>query len=160
MKPSLTRQVLALLGFLAVCFVAAGFGAAVTQPNVETWYAGLVKPAWTPPNGAFPPVWTALYTLMAVGAWLVWREVGLHRGATPLGIFSVHLLFNVGWSTLFFGLHSPGSALLELVVLWVFILATIISFWRRVPLAGLLLVPYLAWVTFAGALNAAIVWLN
>lgn len=124
------------------------------------WYAGLAKPAWNPPNWLFGPVWTVLYILMAVAAWLVWRRQGLAGAALPLLVFVVQLVLNAMWSWLFFGLQRPGVALAEILVLWVAILVTILLFFRVRSVAGILLIPYLLWVSFAAVLNFTIWRLN
>ena len=152
--PSAVDGAVALVGWLALCFAAAAVGARY-QPGA--WYAGLRKPAWNPPSWLFAPVWTVLYAMMGVAAWLVWREAGLSR---EIGLFVVQLALNAAWSWLFFGLRRPGLAFADIVVLWLCILATLSAFWSVRPLAALLLVPYLAWVTFAAALNAALWRLN
>jgi tryptophan-rich sensory protein len=108
----------------------------------------------------FGPVWSLLYLLMGISAWQVWRKTGFRAAAVPLGWFGVQLVLNAAWSGLFFGLQSPGAALIEIVLLWGAILATTIAFWRRSALAGWLMLPYLAWVSFAVALNLAIWNLN
>ncbi len=131
-----------------------------TAPSIPTWYAGLAKPGWNPPNWVFGPVWSALYLSMAVAAWLVWRQAGWAGAARPLGLFGAQLVLNVLWSILFFGLHRPDLAFGEILILWAFILATLVLFWRWSKAAGLLLVPYLAWVTFASVLNFAVWRLN
>jgi len=154
------RQWLGLAAFITVCFLAAGIGSMATTPSIPTWYAGLAKPAWNPPNWVFGPVWTVLYLSMAVAAWLVWRQRGWTSSARPLGLFCAQLVLNVLWSCIFFGLHRPGLAFAEILLLWVFILGTLLLFWQRSVAAGLLLAPYLAWVTFASALNFAIWRLN
>ena len=142
------------------CFAAAAVGAMFTNPNVPGWYANLAKPSWTPPGWVFGPVWSLLYLLMGISAWQVWRKTGFRAAAMPLGWFGVQLVLNAAWSGLFFGLRSPGAALIEIVLLWGAILATTIAFWRRSALAGWLMLPYLAWVSFAVALNLAIWNLN
>ena len=147
---------LALVAFLAVTFSAAGIGGLATAPNIPTWYAGLAKPSWTPPDWLFGPVWTLLYLSMAVTAWLVWRN----GGRWPLVPFAVQLAFNAAWSWLFFGMHSPAFGFVDIVLLWAAIAATTIFFWRRSAVAGLLLLPYLVWVSFAAVLNLAIWRLN
>ncbi len=116
-------------------------------------YLPLVKPAWTPPNWVFGPVWTALYLMMAVAAWRVWLAGPWRRTARPLGLFAVQLALNVLWSVLFFGLRMPGAALVEIGILWAAILATTLAFFRHCRLAGGLMVPYLLWVSYAVALN-------
>jgi translocator protein len=151
------RSVLALAGWLGVTFAAASMGALF--PPGE-WYAHLQKPAWNPPNWIFGPVWTALYTVMAVAAWMVWKRGGFAGQRLTLLLFLMQLLFNAVWSPLFFGLHRPGLALADLLLLWLALLATVAAFWRAHRFAGAMLVPYLVWVTFAGALNLAIWRLN
>lgn len=148
---------LGLAGWLLLCYGAAVVGG---QFSPGPWYERLDKPAWTPPGAVFGPVWALLYTLMAVAAWLVWKERGFRRGRAPLVLFLVQLALNVAWSALFFGARQPGLAMLDLALLWLAILATLIAFWRVRPIAGALLLPYLLWVTYAGSLNFAIWWLN
>jgi tryptophan-rich sensory protein len=155
-----STQWIGLVVLIAICFAAAGLGSLVTTPRIPDWYAGLAKPTWTPPNWIFGPVWSCLYLMMAVAAWLVWRQAGLTGAKLPLALFAIQLALNSLWSALFFGLQNPGVAALEIVLLWVAILATLIAFWKRSPWAGGLLVPYLGWVSFAAALNVAIWRLN
>jgi translocator protein len=143
---------------IAVCLAAAGIGSVLTQPALKDWYVGLAKPAWTPPNWLFGPVWTILYIAMAFAAWLIWQRTNLT--AVPMQLFLVQLLLNVAWSAVFFTLRSPGAAFVEIVFMWGAILITTIAFLRIVPLAGWLMIPYLAWVTFAAGLNFAIWRLN
>ena len=143
---------------LIVCFTAAGVGSVATFPKIENWYASLVKPSWTPPDWIFGPVWSILYLSMAIAAWLVWRQSGFL--SIPLAIFVMQLILNAAWSWLFFGLQNPGIAFIEILFLWTAIAATIMTFWQRSALAGLLLVPYFCWVTFACFLNFAIWRLN
>lgn len=157
---SLAKQTVGLVVLLAVCLGAAALGSAATVPRIDEWYAALDKPSWTPPSWVFGPVWTVLYIAMAVAAWLVWRQAGLAAARWPLGLFAVQLGLNVAWSWLFFGLRSPALGLIDILLLWIAIAATLASFWRRTTAAGLLLAPYLAWVTFAAVLNSAIWWLN
>ena len=154
------RQSAALVLCVGVCFAAAAVGARFTSPNVPGWYANLAKPSWTPPSWVFGPVWSVLYLLMAISAWQVWRRTGLRTAMVPLALFGIQLVLNVAWSGLFFGLRRPGAALIEIVLLWVAILATMIAFRQRSALAGWLMLPYLAWVSFAVALNLAIWNLN
>jgi tryptophan-rich sensory protein len=149
---------LALLAFLAVCFVVAGIGGAVTRTTVDTWYPTLAKPAFSPPDWVFGPVWTVLYATMALAAWLVWRRIGWQGGA--LVLFFVQLALNLLWSILFFGLQLVGLALIDIVVLVIVIAMTTIVFWRVDWRAGLLFVPYLIWVGYAATLNGAIWHLN
>ena len=149
--------ILGAIGSLAITFGAAWLGARFLP---DEWYRQLAKPTWTPPNSIFAPVWTVLYLLMAVAAWLVWKDYGLAGALFPLILFILQLLLNAAWSWLFFGRHRPDTALLDIVILWVVLLATLISFWNLVPLAGLLLIPYLAWVSFATVLNWTIWRMN
>jgi len=154
---SVGQSIIGAIVALVVTFGAAAVGAGFP---VDGWYEGLIKPAWNPPNWLFGPVWGVLYLLMAVAAWLVWRKSGLSGAAVPLGLFGLQLVLNAAWSWLFFGLHRPGVALVEIVLLWAAILVTMISFWRVQPSAGWLLLPYQLWVTFATALNFALWRLN
>lgn len=151
---------LGLAGFLAACFVVAGVGGWLTSLGVPEWYTTLRKPVWNPPSWLFGPVWTTLYAMMAVAAWLVWKDAGFDGATTALTLFVIQLLLNMAWSGIFFGLRSPGWALVEILVLWIAILATTALFFRHSAWAGALMMPYLLWVGFATALNAAIVRLN
>jgi translocator protein len=154
------KQAVGLVVLIAICFAAAAAGGAATYPRIEGWYAALTKPSWTPPDWLFGPVWTVLYLGMAVAAWLVWRQKGLSGARGPLILFAVQLGLNVAWSWLFFGLHSPRLGFVDIILLWIGIAATMVAFWRRSTAAGLLFVPYLAWVTFAAVLNYSIWQLN
>lgn len=154
------RDGVGLMVAIVVCFAAAGIGSLATVGAIPTWYAALHKPSWNPPNWIFGPVWSLLYLMMAVAAWQVWRTAGWSGARLALGLFAIQLVLNVGWSVVFFGLHRPGWAFVEIVVLWCAILATLLLFRPISPLAALLLVPYLAWVSFASALNFAIWRLN
>jgi len=151
---STADSVIGLVGWLVLCFGAAAIGARF-KPGA--WYAALRKPSWTPPSWLFAPAWTLLYAMMAVAAWLVWRQTGF---SGEVGLFVLQLALNAAWSWLFFGLHRPALAFADIVALWLAILATLVAFWAVRPLAGGLLVPYLAWVTFAAALNGAVWRLN
>jgi tryptophan-rich sensory protein len=142
--------------FVAVSFAAAGIGSLFTTPAIPGWYESLRKPAWTPPNWLFGPVWTLLYLAMAAAAWLVWRERGFAGARLALALFFVQLTLNALWSILFFGMRRPGAALLEIALLWAAIFATMAAFWQVSRAAGWLFVPYLWWVTFAMFLNYAI----
>jgi len=157
---SATRAAFGLAVFIAVCFGAAFLGSVFTTGSIPVWYAKLNKPFWTPPNWVFGPVWSALYLMMAFAVWLVWRQAGLAAAALPITLFALQLVLNLAWSGLFFGLHMPGAALAEIVVLWCAILATLLAFWRSTPIAGILLLPYQLWVTFAAILNFAIWRMN
>ena len=120
------------------------------------WYKQLHKPRWRPPDWLFAPVWTVLYVAIGLSGWLVWLEAGIAGAALPLSIYAVQLLLNAAWTPIFFGLHRPRLAMVEIMVLWAAILATIIMFRPVSAAAALLLVPYLAWVSFAAALNLSI----
>lgn len=159
-RPSSLLQVVGLVGWVALCFLAAGIGSAATTPQVPDWYATLEKPSFNPPAWVFGPVWTILYLMMAVAAWLVWRIGGWRPVALALVVFCAQLALNTLWSILFFGLQSPTVAAVEIVVLWLAILATILLFWKHQPVAALLLAPYLAWVSFAAVLNFSIAAMN
>ena len=124
------------------------------------WYDRLQKPSWNPPNWIFGPVWTVLYTTMAIAAWLVWKRGGFAAQRVALTLFLLQLLFNALWSPLFFVLHHPGLAFADLLLLFLALVATVAAFWKARTLAGALLLPYLGWVIFAGALNLAIWRLN
>jgi len=150
-------EILGAVGWLILTFGAAALGARFLP---DAWYRGLHKPAWNPPNSIFAPVWTVLYLLMAAAAWLVWRRYGIGGALFPLILFVAQLLLNAAWTWLFFGLHRIREALIDIAVLWATILATLIAFWRLEPLAGILLLPYLAWVSFAAMLNRTIWRMN
>lgn len=154
------RSILALAGFLAACFAVAGVGSWFTSMGMPNWYMSLEKPSWQPAAWVFGPVWSTLYVFMAVAAWLVWRRAGFGGATAALTLFFVQLGLNLAWSGIFFALQAPVLALGELVILWAAILATAVLFVRHSRWAALLMVPYLLWVTFAGALNTAIVFLN
>ncbi len=147
-----------LCGFIVLCLAVGGLAGAFTSQAVVEWFPTLKKPLLNPPNWVFAPVWTALYLMMAVAAWRAWM-----KGATATGVlgwFYVQLALNFLWSFLFFGAHAIGLALIELVVLWITIAITGSKFWQLDKTAGLLFVPYLAWVSFATYLNAGLWWLN
>lgn len=154
---SIQKSILGAIVALALTFAAGYIGSRFT---VGEWYAALSKPSWNPPNWIFGPVWSLLYILMAISAWIVWREKGIAGAIFPLSIFLLQLMLNAAWSWLFFGLHRPSWAFAEIAVLWLAILANTILFWRIKTIAGMLLVPYLAWVTFAAVLNYTLMRLN
>ena len=153
------KQILGLIIALLVCFAAAAVGGLATQRAPE-FYAALSRPAWAPPASVFGPVWTLLYILMAVAAWLVWKERGLARARVPLGLFVLQLILNSLWSWLFFAWQRGLMAELEIVLLLALIALTLVAFWRVRPIAGALLLPYLAWVAYATALTFALVQRN
>ena len=154
-----TKQFLGLIGWLVLSFAASAVGA-VASIQAQSFYGQLVQPAWAPPPTVFGPVWTLLYTLMAIAAWLVWRVGGVRSHRLALSFFLVQLAFNALWSWLFFAWHLGALAFADILLLWILIVATLVSFWRIRPLAGLLLVPYLLWVSFAAALNYSLWQLN
>ena len=149
-----------LVALLLLCLGVGQWGAAVSLEPVRSWYPTLIKPAWTPPDWVFPVAWTILFILMAVAAWLVWRAAPLARIRLAGAVFFIQLLLNGLWSTLFFGLRNPSYGLIEIVVLWLAILATILLFRPVSKLAAWLLLPYLLWVSYATALNFEIWRLN
>ncbi len=142
---------------IAVVALAAGVGSRFMP---DAWYRNLAKPSFNPPDWIFGPVWTLLYLLMAIAAWLVWLRRLARRQSRAHPVCREARGLNTAWTPLFFGLHEIGWALADLAVLWLVIAATLISFWRIRPLAGVLLAPYLSWVSFAAALNFAIWRLN
>jgi tryptophan-rich sensory protein len=148
---------LALLLWILLCFTAAAGGGFVMTGD---WYAMLSKPTWNPPSWVFGPVWTLLYIMMGVSAWLVWKEGGFAQQRKPLTLFLVQLVLNAIWTPLFFGAHELGIAFAEILLLWLAILATILAFRRVSTTAAWLLVPYLLWVSFASVLNATLWWMN
>lgn len=145
----------ALAGWLVLCFAAAAIGGFASS-NAGEFYNQLNRPSWAPPPWLFAPVWTLLYAMMAVAAWLVWTERGWAKGQWPLRLFVVQLAANALWTWLFFEWHLGAVAFAEIVVLWLLIAATAAVFWRIHKLAGALLLPYLLWVSFATALNYAL----
>lgn len=153
--------VLKLVVSLAVVLAAGAVGSLATAKAIPTWYKGLAKPSFNPPEWLFGPAWTALYLMMAVAAWLVWKQgIGAAGVKLALAVFLVQLVLNALWSVFFFGLRSPLAGLVNIIVLWLVILATIVLFFRVSTAAGILLLPYIGWVTFAAVLNAAILRLN
>lgn len=152
-------QAVGLLCWLLLTFAAAGLGAAASV-NAGSFYAQLMRPAWAPPGWLFGPVWTLLYTMMGVAAWLVWRAHGFRGAGTALLLYVLQLLANALWTWLFFQWRQGALAFAEIVVLWLVLLATVLAFRRLNAWAALLLLPYLAWVSFAGALTYATWQLN
>lgn len=146
---------------IVVSELAGIFGSVFTAPSIPTWYAGIVKSALNPPAWVFGPVWTTLFVFMGIAAFLVWKK-GLDRRDVKiaLSIFLGQLVLNALWSIIFFGLHSPGGAFIEVIFLWLAILATIIVFAKISKAAAWLLAPYILWVSFAGYLNYSIWILN
>ncbi len=153
--PTKSKPILGLLAWLLVCFSAAAIGG-LASAQASGFYASLVRPSWAPPGWLFGPVWTLLYIAMAISAWIVWQSGGFSKARLPLGLFLVQLAFNALWTWIFFVWRLGALAFIEILVLWALILATLIAFWRLRPIAGVLLLPYLAWVTFASLLTWAI----
>lgn len=156
---SMQRQIVGLIAWLAVVFATAAIGAAASV-QAGPFYATLTRPSWAPPGSVFGPVWTILYAMMALAAWLVWREGGFGVARAALVLFLVQLATNALWSWLFFAWHRGALAFADIVVLWVLVLATLVRFWQVDRLAGALLLPYLLWVSFAAALNWSVWRLN
>ncbi|MGN2243291.1 TspO/MBR family protein [Frateuria sp. GZRR33] len=154
-----SRPWLGLAGWWLLSFAAAAIGA-LASIQAAAFYGQLAQPSWAPPASVFGPVWTVLYALMGVAAWLVWREAGQPGRRVALVLFVVQLAFNALWSWLFFAWHLGGWAFADIVVLWLLLVATVVAFWRVRAIAGALLLPYLAWVSFATALNWAVWRLN
>ena len=155
----MARQFIGLLGWLLLCFVASAIGA-IASIQAESFYQQLTQPAWAPPAWVFGPVWTTLYAMMAISAWLVWRIDGFRAQSTALTLFLVQLAVNSLWSWLFFAWHLGSLSFIDIILLWLLIVLTLLAFWRVRVLAGLLLVPYLLWVSFAAVLNYSIWQLN
>lgn len=158
--PTRQNQWIFLLGFVSITFLVSYLGAWLTFESVSTWYQTLVKPPLTPPDWVFGPVWTLLYGFMALAAWLVWRQGGMQQNKTAMQLYFIQLVINLGWSYMFFYLQAPLAAFLEILLLWALILWTLLSFRKAYSPAGVLLVPYLLWVSFAAYLNAGIWILN
>ena len=146
--------------FVLSSFAAGALGSWFTAASVNTWYVSLNKPSFNPPNWIFGPVWTTLDLMMAVSAWLVWRSGGWGNGRAALTLYFIQLVLNLLWSVVFFGLRQPGLAMLEIVVLLAAIAATAVASMPVSKPAFWLLIPYMAWVTFAGVLNFRIWQLN
>ncbi len=153
------KQMVGLLGWLVFSFAASAIGA-LASVRAATFYQQLAQPVWAPPSSVFGRVWSVLYALMGIAAWLVWREGGWRAQRAALTLFVGQLAVNALWSWLFFAWHRGATAFADIVLLWLLLLFTISAFWRVRPLAGALLLPYLAWVTFAAALNYAVWQLN
>ncbi len=154
-------EILKLVICIIICQSAGFIGSVFTSPSIPTWYATLKKPSFTPPNWLFAPVWITLFTLMGISAFLVWRK-GLddQQVKKALIIFAVQLIFNTLWSVAFFGLRSPLAGLIVISILWIAILLTILNFFKISMTSGLLLIPYILWVSFAAVLNLSILILN
>jgi len=150
------RSALLLATFLVATLLVGALGSLAGSDSVRTWYPTIEKPAWTPPAWLFGPVWTLLYVAMATAAWRVVARDGVLAARLPLALFGLQLALNGAWSWVFFGARAPAAAFVEIVFLWIAVLATTVSFAARSRLAGWLMAPYLAWTTFAAVLNAEI----
>jgi tryptophan-rich sensory protein len=155
------KLILKLVACIALCEGAGLIGAIFTTPAISTWYATLKKPSFQPPNWLFAPAWTLLFLLMGIALYLIWNKgLPFAQVRTAVIFFAIQLALNILWSVLFFGAKLPLAGLIEIALLWVAILLTILRFWPLSRPAGILLLPYILWVSFATALNAAIVLLN
>lgn len=156
----MAKTILGLLGWFLITFIAAGIGA-WGSASAPSFYQSLSLPSWAPPASLFGPVWTVLYSLMAIAAWLVWKRAGfLGVARTALLLYLLQLVANALWSWAFFAWHQGSLAFGIIIVLWAVLLVTLVRFWRIKPVAGMLLLPYLAWISFAAALNFAVWQLN
>ena len=153
------KKIVGLIGWLVACFAASAVGA-IASIQAKSFYAQLIQPAWAPPPWLFGPVWTLLYTMMAIAAWQVWCSGGFRNNRMALSLFCGQLICNALWSWLFFVWHLGALAFADIVFLWVLVFATLLSFWRVRRLSGALLIPYLLWVSFASALNYSLWQLN
>jgi len=153
----MVKSLIGLIFWLGVSLAAGWVGSRFSPGE---WYAALAKPSWNPPSFVFAPVWSTLYVLMGLAAWLVWRRTGFFGAGVALGLFLFQLFLNALWSYLFFGLHRPDFAFIDIVALWLVILVNTFEFWRVSTPAGLLMLPYLAWVSFASVLNLQLWRLN
>jgi tryptophan-rich sensory protein len=156
-----TKEIISLIVAIITCQAAGIVGSIFTASKIPTWYKGLIKPALNPPSWVFGPVWTTLYLLMGIALYIIWKK-GLNTEGVKfaLTIFAVQLILNALWSIVFFNMENLGLALINIVLMWISILWTIVLFYRLSPTAGLLLIPYILWVSFASYLNYAIWTLN
>ena len=154
------RSWVVLAAFLGGVFALSAVGGFITAKSVGAWYHSLARPSFNPPDWIFAPVWTVLYITIAVAGWLVWRRSGFGRARDAFVIYALQLACNLTWTVLFFGLHAIGGALIEIVILLAVIVLNAYAFYRIIPVAGLLYVPYALWVGFATILNASFWWLN
>ena len=156
------NKITRILAVVVTCLVIGYFSGMVTRSSVTTWFPTLIKPSFNPPSWVFAPVWSILFVMMGVAAGLVWDRIEAEREAVKKALifFAIQLGLNALWSYLFFGLRNPMLAGLEIIVLWLMIFETYIQFVKINKIAGYLLLPYLAWVSFAAVLNGSIWWLN
>ena len=155
------RELPKLIISILIVFLAGAVGTVYTLKEITTWYVNIPKPSWTPPNWAFGPIWSTLYVLMGISLFLIWRE-GLNRKEVKIaiGVFAVQLMVNVVWSLIFFGTHNIAGGLVLVILLWITILVNIFVFYRISKPAGIILIPYLIWVTIAGYLNYSVYLLS
>ena len=156
MRFSTKQQIWGLIGWLGITFIAAAVGAAATV-DAPSFYQALNLPSWAPASSVFAPVWTLLYLMMGIAAWLVWRQAGFNNARTALTLYIMQLIFNALWSWTFFTWHQGSFSFMVIVFLWLLVAATLYQFWKINRSAGVLLMPYLLWLTYAGALNL-VVW--
>jgi translocator protein len=154
-----STQIIGLIGWLIITFIAAAIGTAASAES-GLFYQQISRPEWAPPAWLFAPVWTALYILMGVSAWTVWRVDGFRSARIALSLFIIQLVLNAVWTWIFFVWRQGALAFVEILVLWALILCTTIAFWRVRTIAGILLLPYLAWVSFASVLTFTVWRLN
>lgn len=155
------NKIIKLIAFIVFCELAGIIGSFFTAPSIASWYASLQKPFFTPPNWVFAPVWTTLFLLMGISLYLVWEKgLGDRKVKLAVSVFSIQLILNILWSVLFFGLQNSFLAFIEIILLWIAILATIILFYRISVKASLLLIPYIVWVSIASLLNYSVWVLN
>ncbi|HYD93211.1 MAG TPA: TspO/MBR family protein [Candidatus Paceibacterota bacterium] len=154
------KDFLALVIFVLISQGAGLLGSFFTASAIDSWYASLVLPAVAPPNWVFGPVWTLLYLFMGIALWLVWRKRAEKKTYLAYSLFGIQLILNTLWSYIFFGLQNPAAAFIEIIILWIAILGTVVVFTKASRTAGILLAPYLLWVTFAAYLNLQIWQLN
>ncbi|MEP5764103.1 MAG: TspO/MBR family protein [Halieaceae bacterium] len=159
MQQSTRQQALGLIGWFLISFATSAIGA-IASIQAKAFYGQLSQPAWAPPAWLFGPVWTLLFAMMAIAAWLVWRAGGFRANSIALSLFLAQLAFNALWSWLFFVWQHGALAFAEILFLWALIAATLVSFWRVSPVSAALLIPYLLWVSFASALNFSLWQLN
>ena len=153
-------SVLKLTASIILCQLAGFLGSLFTMPAISTWYQTLNKPIFVPPNWIFSPVWISLFILMGISLFMVWRRQDHPQLKTAFIFFSVQLILNIFWSAAFFGLRSPLLGLMDIILLWITILLTVLNFLKISKVAGLLLLPYLLWVSFATLLNFSLWVLN
>lgn len=163
--PKTGKSAAQLIGFIAICLAVGGLGSWLTMPSLDPWYAGLVKPSFNPPNWVFGPVWTSLFLAMAYAFWRIWQlpadtPVQYSSRNRVSWIFGVHLLLNIGWSAAFFFMQNPAFGLVVILLFGLSVATVMVLFFKLDKLAGLLFLPYLAWVLFAALLNLFIFLLN